>query len=219
MNAIDRTCIDTIRFLAVDAVEKARSGHPGMPMGAAPMAYVLWDRILRHNPGDPLWFDVAYSRDGGETWDVFATGLTDTHVMVSSSQIAGSEHALFRVYATDGVRTAEATSGPLVIERKPPMVFITAPEQGQVLPPGVPVGFGGMALDWEDNTPGTLALHWSSNRDGWLGDGGEVMVPGLSPGWHEVTLSAADSDGMVGTARVNVFVGFQLYLPILLRRG
>jgi transketolase len=57
MNAIDRTCIDTIRFLAVDAVEKARSGHPGMPMGAAPMAYVLWDRILRHNPGDPLWFD------------------------------------------------------------------------------------------------------------------------------------------------------------------
>ncbi len=57
MNAIDRTCIDTIRFLAVDAVEKARSGHPGMPMGAAPMAYVLWDRVMRHNPGDPLWFD------------------------------------------------------------------------------------------------------------------------------------------------------------------
>ena len=57
MNAIDRTCIDTIRFLAVDAVEKARSGHPGMPLGAAPMAYVLWDRVLRHNPGDPLWFD------------------------------------------------------------------------------------------------------------------------------------------------------------------
>ncbi|HEX5130948.1 MAG TPA: transketolase [Candidatus Krumholzibacteria bacterium] len=57
MNAIDRTCIDTIRFLAVDAVEKARSGHPGMPMGAAPMAYSLWDRVLRHNPGDPLWFD------------------------------------------------------------------------------------------------------------------------------------------------------------------
>jgi transketolase len=57
MNAIDRTCIDTIRFLAVDAVEKARSGHPGMPLGAAPMAWVLWDRIMRHNPGDPLWFN------------------------------------------------------------------------------------------------------------------------------------------------------------------
>ncbi len=52
---LDQLCINTIRFLAVDAVERARSGHPGMPMGAAPMAYVLWTRFLRHNPEDPLW--------------------------------------------------------------------------------------------------------------------------------------------------------------------
>lgn len=49
--------IDTIRFLAIDAVEKARSGHPGMPMGCAPMAYVLWQRHLRHNPRNPRWFN------------------------------------------------------------------------------------------------------------------------------------------------------------------
>lgn len=49
--------INTIRFLAVDAVEKAKSGHPGMPMGAAPMAYVLWTRYLKHNPADPAWID------------------------------------------------------------------------------------------------------------------------------------------------------------------
>jgi transketolase len=49
--------IDTLRFLAVDAVEKAQSGHPGMPMGAAPMAYVLWTRHLKHNPADPSWPD------------------------------------------------------------------------------------------------------------------------------------------------------------------
>ena len=55
--ALDRLCIDTIRFLSVDAVEKAKAGHPGAPMGAAPMAYVLWDRFLRHNPGDPAWPD------------------------------------------------------------------------------------------------------------------------------------------------------------------
>ena len=54
---IDDLCINTIRFLAVDAVEKARSGHPGTPLGAAPMAYVLWDRFLKHNPGDPKWPD------------------------------------------------------------------------------------------------------------------------------------------------------------------
>ncbi len=52
---LDELCINTIRFLAVDAVEKARSGHPGAPMGDAPMAYVLWDRFLKHNPNDPTW--------------------------------------------------------------------------------------------------------------------------------------------------------------------
>ncbi|UCH36702.1 MAG: transketolase [Armatimonadota bacterium] len=54
---LDHLCINTIRFLAVDAVEKAKSGHPGAPMGAAPMAYVLWDRFLKHNPRNPAWFD------------------------------------------------------------------------------------------------------------------------------------------------------------------
>jgi transketolase len=49
--------INTIRFLAVDAVEKANSGHPGMPMGTAPMAYVLWTQFLKHNPADPYWVD------------------------------------------------------------------------------------------------------------------------------------------------------------------
>ncbi|OGC92033.1 MAG: transketolase [candidate division Zixibacteria bacterium RBG_16_53_22] len=54
---IDQLCVNTIRFLAVDAVEKARSGHPGLPLGAASMAYVLYDRIMRFNPGNPGWSD------------------------------------------------------------------------------------------------------------------------------------------------------------------
>ncbi len=54
---LDQLCINTIRFLSVDAVQKARSGHPGMPLGAAPMAYVLWTRLLKHNPRNPGWFD------------------------------------------------------------------------------------------------------------------------------------------------------------------
>ena len=52
---LQKKAIDTIRFLAVDAVENANSGHPGMPMGAAPMAHVLWTRHLRFNPKDPRW--------------------------------------------------------------------------------------------------------------------------------------------------------------------
>ncbi|HEV8676360.1 MAG TPA: transketolase [Methylomirabilota bacterium] len=54
---LDTLCVNTIRFVAADAVQKARSGHPGMPMGAAAMAYVLWTRFLRHNPADPAWPD------------------------------------------------------------------------------------------------------------------------------------------------------------------
>ena len=54
---LDQLCINTIRFLSVDAVEKARSGHPGLPLGAAAMGYVLWDRFLRHNPANPHWFN------------------------------------------------------------------------------------------------------------------------------------------------------------------
>src|ERR1700741_2169005 len=52
---LDRTCIDTIRTLAMDAVEQAKSGHPGTPMALAPAAYTLWERVLRYDPDDPAW--------------------------------------------------------------------------------------------------------------------------------------------------------------------
>src|SRR5579862_7654729 len=55
--ALDNLCINTIRMLSADAVQTANSGHPGMPMGAAAMAYTLWTRFLKHNPADPLWFN------------------------------------------------------------------------------------------------------------------------------------------------------------------
>lgn len=52
---LDQLCINTIRTLSLDAVQKANSGHPGLPLGAAPMAYVLWTRFMRHNPRNPQW--------------------------------------------------------------------------------------------------------------------------------------------------------------------
>ena len=54
---LDQLSINTIRLLAVDGVQRANSGHPGLPMGAAAMAYVLWTRFLRHNPNDPAWLN------------------------------------------------------------------------------------------------------------------------------------------------------------------
>ena len=55
--ALDELCVNTLRFLAVDMVQKANSGHPGLPLGSAAMAYALWDRLLKFNPRDPLWPD------------------------------------------------------------------------------------------------------------------------------------------------------------------
>ncbi len=57
MQTLQQLAINTIRMLAVDAVQKANSGHPGLPMGAAPMAYTLWMRHMRHNPRNPKWAD------------------------------------------------------------------------------------------------------------------------------------------------------------------
>src|SRR5215203_2855406 len=54
---IDQLCINTIRTLSIDAVQKANSGHPGLPLGMAPAAYVLWTKFLWHNPKNPHWFN------------------------------------------------------------------------------------------------------------------------------------------------------------------
>ena len=54
---LDRLCIDAVRVLSMDAVQKANSGHPGTPMALAPLGYLLWTQHLRHNPADPAWAD------------------------------------------------------------------------------------------------------------------------------------------------------------------
>jgi transketolase len=57
MGSLDKLCVETLRFLAADAVQKAKSGHPGMPMGMAPAAYLLWTKLMKHNPANPKWLN------------------------------------------------------------------------------------------------------------------------------------------------------------------
>src|SRR3984957_8516406 len=56
-SSLDELCVNTMRMLSIDAVQKANSGHPGLPLGAAPMAYVMWTQFLKHNPVNPHWYD------------------------------------------------------------------------------------------------------------------------------------------------------------------
>ncbi|HHC24594.1 MAG TPA: transketolase [Desulfobacterales bacterium] len=113
----DELCINTIRTLSMDAIQKANSGHPGAPMGLAPAAYILWTRFLKHNPGNPDWYDRdRFVLSGGHASMVLYSMLHLTGYDLSLDDIRdfrqwGSKtpgHPEYRV--TPGVET---TTGPL----------------------------------------------------------------------------------------------------------
>jgi transketolase len=117
---VDRLCIDTIRTLTIDAVERARSGHPGMPMGMAPVAYLLYSRVMRHNPRDPDWPDrdrfvlsaghgsmLLYSVLHLSGYDL---SLDDLRAFRSWGSRTPGHPERDRVHVTPGVET---TTGPL----------------------------------------------------------------------------------------------------------
>lgn len=114
---LDQRCIDTIRFLSLDAVQKAKSGHPGAPMGAAAMTFTLWDRILKYNPRDPAWVD----RDRFILSPGHASALLYSMLFLTGYDLSLEELRNFRQWGsktpghpeyrlTPGV---EATTGPL----------------------------------------------------------------------------------------------------------
>lgn len=114
---LDELSINTIRFLAVDGVEKAKSGHPGMPMGDAPMAYVLWTRFLRHSPGNPGW----HGRDRFVLSAGHGSMLLYSLLHLTGYRIALEDLKSFRQWGShtpghpeyDLERGIETTTGPL----------------------------------------------------------------------------------------------------------
>ncbi len=115
--SIEQKAINTIRFLSADAVQEANSGHPGLPMGAAPMAYVLWHRFLRHHPANPLWFDrdrFILSAGHGSMLLYSLLHLTGYDLPLSElkrfRQMGSKTPGHPESFMTDGVET---TTGPL----------------------------------------------------------------------------------------------------------
>jgi transketolase len=115
--SLDQLAINTIRTLSIDAVQKANSGHPGLPLDAAPMAYVLWTRFLRHNPRNPKWPDrdrFAFSAGHGSMLLyslLYLTGYDLSLDEIKQFRQWGSKtpgHPEYRL--TPGV---ELTTGPL----------------------------------------------------------------------------------------------------------
>ncbi len=205
-------------------IERAASPHAPSVELYAPAGGEFWaahgDYLIEwgasDDDDDPLWFDVAFSPDGGATWQVIATRLQDTYLEVRGDQFPGGGAAMIRVYASDGLLTASATGGAFTIEPKPPMVYISLPQDGAVIPPGSLVFLNGHATDWEDGPLSGGLLQWRSDRDGELGSGEQVLVT-LSPGWHEITLTAEDIPGNPAAVSVRVYVGYRLYMPLAQR--
>ncbi|MCM3765601.1 transketolase [Neobacillus niacini] len=116
-NSIDELSVTTIRTLSIDMIEKANSGHPGMPMGAAPMAYTLWTRYMNHNPKNPHWFN----RDRFVLSAGHGSALLYSMLHLSGYNLSMNDLKQFRQWGsktpghpeyghTEGV---EATTGPL----------------------------------------------------------------------------------------------------------
>lgn len=144
--ALDELCINTLRFLAVDMVQKANSGHPGLPMGSATMAYTLWDRSLKFNPNDPLWPD----RDRFVLSAGHGCALQYALLHVTGFDLSLDELKRFRQWGsrtpghpeygkTPGI---EATTGPL----------------GQGLANGVGMAIAEVALAAHFNRPGHMIV-------------------------------------------------------------
>src|ERR1700704_849215 len=145
-STLDQLAVNTIRTLSIDGVQKANSGHPGLPLGAAPMAYVLWTRFLRHNPGHPKWPDrdrFAFSAGHGSM-------LLYSLLYLTGYDLSLDELKHFRQW---GSKTPGHPEYGLT-----PGVEITTGPLGQGFANGVGMAIGGAHLAAKFNQPEFLLI-------------------------------------------------------------
>lgn len=166
---------------------------------------------------DPLEYALSYSADNGLTWHHLSIGITDTHQLIDTVVLPGSDRALFRVTVSDGINTTfDISDAVLSIPGHNPETNILSPYSGITIVPGQPFILRGRGYDLEEGILGNENLRWSSNLDGNLGTGNQLLIS-LSPGQHAITLTVEDNDNNTSTASINIFVGYKIHLPIILR--
>jgi hypothetical protein len=169
--------------------------------------------------GDALAAQVRYSSDGGDTWQTLGVNVSGSKFEVDVSGLPGGQESLVQVVVSDGVNTTADTSDvPFTVARRKPLVLMLTPPDGLRLLPEDALFMQGAAFDPEDGALSGNHLAWSSDRDGLLGTGESLAVQSLSTGHHLLTLTATDSEGMQGTASAEVFVGYQLFAPVIFKR-
>jgi hypothetical protein len=190
--------------------ERARSPHaPGIRLDA-PVGGEFWEADEEHEilwtagdgDGDPLAYLVQYSADAGSTWETLAFDWPEASFLVEAGELAGSDAAVVRVFASDGLNTSVAVSGPFTVEAKAPEVWITSPDPSSLasFDADARVLLQGGGTDMEEGPLVDSQLAWRSGLDGPLGTGRRLDVTSLSPGLHTVELEGRGLDGATSTA-------------------
>jgi hypothetical protein len=159
--------------------------------------------------GDALVFTVQYSPDDGKSWQMVATGVTASPLVLDDLSFLPGTQGLsgrIRVIASDGVNTGVDTSDkPFSLRPQPPAAFISTPTEGAVFGKGDPISLEGGAFDEEDGSLEGAALVWKVGGAN-VGTGRAVTLSSLPVGQHSVTLEATSSDGLKDTTSTTIYV-------------
>jgi hypothetical protein len=156
---------------------------------------------------DKLRYSLLYSANGGENWKTINAAINETSYKVNLEELPGSDHALFRVIATDGINTdIDDSNTTFRIPSKAPDVRIISPADYSTSASGKNITFTGEALDLEEGMLEGEALTWTSDKQGILGFGHSISFDKFSPGLHEVTLSVSDRDGNMSSDSIRLLV-------------
>ena len=185
--SMDRLCIDTIRTLAMDAVQKAKSGHPGTPMGLAPVAYTLWQEMLRYDPARPLWPD------------------RDRFVL----SVGHASMLLYALLHLAGVHSSEGDGEAVTLDDIRAFRQLGSRTPGHPeyrLTPGVETTTGPLGQGVANSVGMAMAQRWLAAR---------YNKPGLPLFTHRVWALCGDGDMMEGVSSEAASIAGHLRLPNL----
>jgi hypothetical protein len=172
---------------------------------AQPSVTVTW--LAPDGDDDVLTYSLLYSTDNGANWRAIASGLKEQQYTVDLVNLPGSDDAIFRVIATDGVNTGQDDSdGPFQVPNNAPEVGIITPASGSSFGSVHTVVLVGRATDVEEGDLEENSLQWSSDIQGNLGEGRSASAT-LLPGMHTITLTATDAAGDATSESIRVEVG------------
>jgi len=177
---------------------------PGLGATIENSATVTW--AATDADGDELRFALLYSHDEGDSWTPLVLDLDGSSIDLISARWPGADAARVRVLASDGFHTSAADSAPFRVPRRVPMVHIVASESR--FDPTESVVLRGHAEDPEDGLLDGDSLVWTSDRQGVIGTGSEVLLPPgtLDAGRHVITLTATDADAHSASASLTLGV-------------